>query len=302
MTKRERGVVIGSYHRLEHERFEAWQGNPDGRYRLYSWHPQLVDAAIRRSILYFDYADWPTTNTDRPVLQGVEVLEAQGFLRRSQITVSTESPLNPAEAEAAASRFVFEQLEVEQPGAWVFAHIVAEAPHWGPKLEPTQADLVTRRGIEFELYNVLPVPAPSVSFAEILDFKDRKMTQLMALRRYMDNLYDGIVTAGDVPHRKNAALSELDDSLSELTAAMRASRFRAVWQSLRVHLLFDVVSGAVLGARAAEAIQQPAQYGAAVGAGLGVYKFTRKEIPSPITRSGPLAYLASAAAERIVAV
>ena len=304
MIEAERGIVLGPYFKLARvliptESFMAGNLNDVGPIEVTPL-PGLIDPTIRRSILYFDYIDWPKTKLQFPSSPTYAVLEEQGFLVRSYIDIPQQPTPNTVAVDLAAHRLALERREAEQPGMWTFAHLVDPAPYWGQKLEPTQPDLIVKRGIEFELYDILPVPAPDVPFAEILDFKDRRQPELLAMRRYLDEIYDEIVSSGDLPKARLTGFAKLDRAIFDLVAAMRTSKLRAVYQSLRVDVLLDIAKGASIGGAAAAKFAAPVVYGAGIGGLIGLYKFVRKEIPSSIDRTGPLSYLACASSEHII--
>jgi hypothetical protein len=47
----------------------------------------LLDAAIRRSILYFDVIEWPRTNIAPQDAPGFELLEQQGYIARQLVEI-----------------------------------------------------------------------------------------------------------------------------------------------------------------------------------------------------------------------
>jgi hypothetical protein len=307
-----RGIVIGSHWQLERVRFSGGSGpgpgSPDYRpsFEAGNYLPQLqsVDPAMRRSLLYFDRIDWPSTNVERPTLPGIDLLEEQGLVQRTHVMIPEQMRRSlGVVAGIGAHRWVFEQLAAQPDCVWSLAHIVDPPDaHW-KKLEDTQADIATRRAVSLELYNSLPVPAPGVPLEDIIDFKGRNLDPLMTLRSYMDDLYQEVISSGDVLQAKSAALNKVDRALAEVWRAMDASKLRARLAHFRVDLLLvEAALGAGAGMKLAELVQQPQPRGAMFGAALGAYRFLHRVVPSPIERAGPLAYyLAGAARERVIA-
>jgi hypothetical protein len=304
----ERGIVIGSYWQVESSGFT--HGAPGympamiGDVRL-SQHRHLVAPAIRRSILYFDHIEWPITNADLPLeIPGLDVLLDQGLVHRTPLT------LRRGADPRSAALYVFDLLEASQPGIWDFARLVDHEPYYRfglgemRKLEdPPTPDAVVKRAIEFELYDALPVPAPHVHFAEVLDFRDRRAPELGAMRERMDELYAEVVDSNDVPRAKVAALEHLDRAIGDVAAAMNASKLDAIWRSIKIDLLLETAATASLGKEAAELAHGNVVYAAALGAAVGAYRFLRKQASSPENRrAGPFTYIESASAEKIVQV
>src|ERR1019366_3768340 len=81
MAETARGIVLGSYHRVD--QFLCVPDLPPSP--NYTPQPHLVDPAIRRSILYFDHIEWPKTPQSLPIEPGSQysLLEEQGYLQRT---------------------------------------------------------------------------------------------------------------------------------------------------------------------------------------------------------------------------
>lgn len=303
MVEKPRGIVLGTHHQVDQfvfsvedamaNRFDRPQG------ANYTAHPRLVDPAIRRSILYFDRIEFPRTPQSMPIAPGSEwgVLVTQGYLQRTDVFVPNVGPAGSGDMIGGAHRYVFEQLEAQQPGSWAYAPLLPR-PDWGVELFPEQAGLVERRGIGFELYNALPVPAPDVPYADILDFRARRHDELLALRAYLDELYAEIVRSGDMPMAKIAALRKLDQAIIDVVTVMRGSRLRAMFRSVGIDVVLDAAADVSLGEWIGEVVKS--EHGALIGGAIALYKFVRKNLSSPIGRSGPLMYIGHADLERII--
>lgn len=70
--------------------------------------------------------------------------------------------------------------------------------------------------IRFELASLLPVPPASVALHDILEFKERRKPELMALHEYLDEIYLEIKRSGDINLQKAKALSNLGKALSDI--------------------------------------------------------------------------------------
>src|SRR5579871_365742 len=239
-----RGIVLGTYFQRAYvfigmaavQRLRRGEtAHPEPHRALYKPRPELVDPAIRRSLLYFDRIEWPTNNLLPPEVPGFEILQQQGILTRTHLHISPSAAQYTGDlydVSIGAHRLAFQRLEATESGQWTFGHLgTNDIPWWGPQLVADQPAIAEMRAIEFELYSALPVPASSVQFAEILDFKERRRAELMALRTHLDDLYTEIVNSADVPRTKTVGRERLDRALSDLADAMRASRFKAQWLS-----------------------------------------------------------------------
>lgn len=80
--------------------------------------------------------------------------------------------------------------------------------------------------IRFELANLLPIPTENIHLHEILEFKQRRKPELIALHEYLDSLYSEIISSSDINLQRAKSLSNLK------TAIMDLDRLNAeVWRS-----------------------------------------------------------------------
>jgi hypothetical protein len=304
MVEKPRGIVLGAYHQVDRFLFST-EDVMAGRFdrpqsTWYTPRPELVDPVIRRSLLYFDHIEFPKTPQSMPIEPGSEwgVLVAQGYLQRTEVFMPKAAPAGSGDMIGGAHRYVFELLEAQQPGVWAYAPLQPR-PDWGVQLFPEQAGLVERRGVAFELYNALPVPAPDVSYADILDFKARRRDELLAMRAYLDELYVEIIRSGDMPMAKTVALRKLDRAIDDVATVMRGSRLRAMFRSLTVDVVLDALGDYSLGSDwIAKTVHS--EHGAAIGGTIALYRFVRKHLFTPVNRSGPLSYVGHAGREQII--
>lgn len=67
-----------------------------------------------------------------------------------------------------------------------------------------------------ELANLLPVPSVDVHIHEILEFKERRASELVALHSYSDDLYLEILNSGDPDLTKAKTMSKLKKTISDI--------------------------------------------------------------------------------------
>ncbi|MFT6927748.1 MAG: hypothetical protein ACJAZP_003387 [Psychromonas sp.] len=92
---------------------------------------------------------------------------------------------------------------------------------------------VNKTGVELELYNLLPVPAPEVKLNDVLEFKTKRHDELLAFRMYLDDLYQSIINSADIPRAFNTEMTRLEVALRNLNRTMKESKIRVVIGSLR---------------------------------------------------------------------
>lgn len=70
--------------------------------------------------------------------------------------------------------------------------------------------------IRIELASLLPVPPEDVALHDILEFKERRKPELMALHEYLDELYLEIIRSGDINLQRAKALSNLRKAITDI--------------------------------------------------------------------------------------
>lgn len=79
-----------------------------------------------------------------------------------------------------------------------------------------QEDSEQREVLRFELADLLPVPQKDTPLHEILEFKERRSDELMALHGYLDELYTEVLRSGDFNLQRAKAISGLRKSLQDI--------------------------------------------------------------------------------------
>jgi hypothetical protein len=178
---------------------------------------------------------------------------------------------------AVAELWVRSQMEAwrlnekTEPGQWSLAQ--QGDIFWVPEDER-----LNTRIIETTLYAALPVPGPDVQFDDILEFKGKRNSELLALRSEMDALYSAIAQSNDVPNAETAALRKIELALANIHKVTRESWKRRLLSTLKVDIAIpNVVAGAVAGAGVAGKLMIPLEIGAALGAMAACVKLELKQ-------------------------
>lgn len=160
--------------------------------------------------------------------------------------------------------------------------------------------------IRFELADLLPVPQKDTPLHEILEFKERRSDELMALHGYLDELYAEILRSGDFNLQRAKALSGLKKSLQDLNELNSQGWRSPLKFNLSSSFEFDlnqVVSGAST-IYAAMQSSQPLEVlciGGVVTA-LGGFIKVKPQIQSVLKNGdAKLAYLTNAKKEGLIA-
>src|SRR5579863_5962388 len=123
-----------------------------------------IDTVIKRSLLYYDKIDVPTTNVIFLEPSSVMTeLAAAGLLQRTPVTFLAGMIASPGPLFHLVQFGAFEQLEMREAGVW---HVAQEAN----ALTLPAGVLTQGRSLQVTLAKLLPVPADDVPVAEILAF------------------------------------------------------------------------------------------------------------------------------------
>lgn len=74
----------------------------------------------------------------------------------------------------------------------------------------------TSEVIRFELANLLPVPTEETNLHDILEFKERRKPELIALHEYLDELYFEVKQSGDINLQRAKTLSNLKKAIIDI--------------------------------------------------------------------------------------
>ncbi len=162
----------------------------------------------------------------------------------------------------------FEEMEEQEPGVWS----IASHPN------DTDRKIFTApgRAILAKLYTCIPVPTRDVPWDDVLEFKNRRRPEQLALRHSIERVYQGVIAAGDGPlalkTEGEALTSAIEDLLAVTEEAAFAFRFCGIEARLKAE--FDVGQAMHDGTIAASALGAglSSLAAAAAGAFAGVVK------------------------------
>jgi hypothetical protein len=177
----------------------------------------LDSQEIRSNLLFWDKLDFPKQNLIGFGLSpDSEFLLSAGVLQRTQVTVpSGDGAAILRNAHLAA----FSLLDQKEPGTWSVA--MGER-----SISFHNEDLEAGRGALVRLYNAIPVPDKDVPIAEVLEFREKRRTELLALRTYLEGVYQRVITAGDGPLAWNTELDALQRAIEDHIKASKESKLR----------------------------------------------------------------------------
>ena len=181
-------------------------------------------ADVRKYLLYWDEIDYPDNNLiSTGLYPDLAFLQKSGILKRTRIIFQGSYLINDT-IFIKTQEQAFKNNEEQEPRKWSLAQL-SDSQFYTNTLPKT--------GIEFELLNCLPVPQADVPLNDILEFKEKRNSELLAVRIYLNDLYQSIINSADIPRAKNAALGRLELSLKDLDKTMNESGMRKTLTSLR---------------------------------------------------------------------
>ncbi|MEX5582467.1 DUF6236 family protein [Pseudomonas lurida] len=192
--------------------------------------PQLRGQELRAALLYWDRIALPLNNIIRiEPSKDVKYLEAAGILHLPEVKV--EGDMN--EGLRRISGEVLKYYEDRQPGAWSLGSGENSILIMDGLAEKDEGTLI-------QLYNAIPIPAEDVPLNEVLEFKQRRRPELLALRNHLDNLATEINSSSDSSEQLKGALHNIDSTCSDLAKVCREWQTPFYMSNLKISLNFNI--------------------------------------------------------------
>lgn len=269
-----RGIVVSP----------PFEVNPSGSINV---GRSISSLELRKYLMYWDEIDYPDNSLISIGLSpDMAFLQECGVLSRTFVRFQGPSSSHNGENFFRAQQEAYDQNEKKNPGSWSLGQISESPIHSNGSVLPS---------VEFNLFNMLPVPNGDVPLNEILEFKENRCDELVALRIYLDEVYQSIIKSGDIPRAKNSEIAKLESSLKALNTCLSESGIRKTVTSLRSYVAceFGSALGAGLGGVGASSVVQmsPILLGmACAGLALGVKPML---LPKQKDEKTPFTYLKS---------
>lgn len=143
--------------------------------------------------------------------------------------------------------------------------------------------------IDVCLYDSLPVPQPGTPFEDILQFKLKYSSELEALRVYLDELRENILSSVDEERAIKTSLSKVNSALEDIDNSLKSASISTVTDT--ISLITENPSfgfWAAIGAGVASSQGMPVEVGLTAGGGLAtMFQFFKRitkggnNIPNP---------------------
>lgn len=244
-------------------------------------------ADIRKYLLYWDKIDYPDNNfISIGPCPDIQFLIDSGIAERTHVQFRGAMSSGNGELFIIAQQAAFTEHQSKTPGAWSLAQI-STTPHF--------IDVSSKVAVEYELWNMLPVPQKDVPLNEILEFKTKHNAELIALRVYLDELYQSIISSSDLPRAKNTQLIKLEKALIDIDRTMGEFQLPREITSLRGFLSVanDSIFTGGFGALGASQFGFDPIAAACVGASI-CFVVKTMSLPAALSNSAPsLTYVSS---------
>jgi hypothetical protein len=137
----------------------------------------------------------------------------------------------------------FRHLNARDSGRWSLLRGDSSLGFGQEELEPDRAFLV-------QLHEAIPVPDQDVALQEVLEFKERRRAELLALRHHLEKIYLDVIRSPDRALAGAVALEEVDRAICDVLKVSRETGMKLKLSGFDASLqLFDV-NQAILGAAA----------------------------------------------------
>lgn len=184
---------------------------------------------LRFSLLFWDKLDWPESSLlSFGLSQDAQYLIDIGVLQRSKMPTPTGAVLmEPAFVDG--HRRVYRALDRSEPGVWSLGKGVNS-------IDFDYADLERDHGISVRLHQVIPVPEKDVPLNEIIEFKEKRRDELLAMRSYLDGIYVKIRALDFSQNAIEREIYLLDKAISDYISVSKSSGLRFVKASVDANL------------------------------------------------------------------
>ena len=212
---------------------------------------------LRSTLLLFDKIDTPGGNFIN--FGGVPELEEKGLSQSTRVVLRGNGLSGGLRSIHTPIIEAFHALNERDAGRWALTRSIDAMGLPDEVFAPNRA-------IELQLRDAVPLPHIDVSFDEIIGFKERRKSELLALRHFLEDLGLQATQTGLSNLAKTIAFEKVDQALADYNSVMRETNFRKVLHHVNISFqLEETAVGAVVGAGIGVLAGMPLA-GAALGA------------------------------------
>lgn len=169
-------------------------------------------------LLYWDKIIMPTNNLIHLAIQNEDEIIKTGILERPRVQFSNWSSNNEDSSYdpfVIAQSIVANKLITEDNSTdWTIHQI-------GDQIVIGNEQKKEFNSVKLELQNCLPIPSEEIHFQDILEFKEKRKDELIALHSTIDDLYLDVLNSADINLAKRKCISELSNAIRNLESSSK---------------------------------------------------------------------------------
>ncbi|WP_143076382.1 DUF6236 family protein [Roseovarius lutimaris] len=215
-------------------------------------------AELRRATLFWDRLVWPDSkiislgsNSDEKLLEAEGLLirprptrhnDAAGIGNMNSLMRTTESydiTLGIEQAKHFIQQHVdeFIDLERDEPGQWTMSQ-------GDDSFVMKNDNFVAGRGQLMTLVRSIPLPAPDYPLHDLLEFKQKRSDEIVALTQELDKFFSQIANAKDADFEMSRLLRVVDKQCSDMIKVAKESKRKFYVGDLSFSLSLDSIESA----------------------------------------------------------
>lgn len=197
---------------------------------------------LRFSLLFWDKLDFPSnSNIDFGLGSYEAFLQSEGILQRTRVEAASGSAPH---VYRSALITAFEVLNRQEPGVWSVATGEKSVSFLDEQLQ-------AGRGILVRLHRALPVPDKDVPLQDLLEFRDKRRPELLALRHHLEAIYNRVINSADLELSLRSEFEALELGISDFIKSARGLGFSWRLADLSANLNVEAAIGAAITAQRA---------------------------------------------------
>jgi hypothetical protein len=232
----------------------------------------LDGARLRHLVLFWDRFSVPTIETgsqtvDDETLRCLADLSAAGLIETINWEEQTYgSPLIEDRMwpliRAGLYFSTLKMCEDSEPGVWSLG--VSQTLRFGNAIP------LCARSLVFQMVNLLPVPTNEVPLQTILEFKEARRPELLALRVHLEEIFERVVSSLDVSLAATREVAVLRNSIGDLCRTLDERGLRYRWGGIEAKVVIEAQAASIASGAALATLGGP--FWGAIGALVGALK------------------------------
>lgn len=216
LEKGKRGLVL----------FPPCSVSDDGA--VFSNDGDMSPVTLRKSVLFWDKLEIPSNNIVEIGFNttDVEYLQSCGVVQRTRVEMFGSFDL--MQALVNSHKTVFAALDEATPRAWSTASEDNNVVFTNDEMEDTS-------GVMVKLYDALLVPDGNIPLEDVLEFRERRRDELLALRHHLDDVYLKIITSPDSALVELSEIERLDLAIANYSKAIKEKKFSLTSTTLQAN-------------------------------------------------------------------